>query len=141
MTFARKRQTSRDILRFSGASRRDPAIDAWFKECPRELGAIARPWFARMRRCGSDVRELIHDGCPVVCIEDAPFGYVDVFTAHVNVGFFQGASLLDPVGLLEGTGRFMRHVKLRPGSPVDGSALEALIGAAYLDIKARLKAE
>ena len=92
-----------------------------------------------MRRCGTDVRELIHDGCPVACIEDAPFGYVDVFTAHVNVGFFQGASLRDQAGLLQGSGRFMRHVKLRPGSAVDAPALEALIGAAYSDIKARLR--
>jgi hypothetical protein len=138
MTVARKVQASKDILRFSGASKRDRAIDAWFKECPRDLGAIARTWFVRMRGCGPDVRELIHDGCPVVCIEEAPFAYVDVFTGHVNVGFFRGASLQDPAGLLEGTGRFMRHVKLRPGVVLDAVSLEALITAAYLDIKERL---
>jgi hypothetical protein len=47
-----------------------------------------------------------------------------VFTAHVNVGFFRGAELSDPNGLLQGTGKFMRHVKLRPGAP-SLSALEA----------------
>jgi len=139
VAFARRLQTSRDIFRLSGASRRDRAIDAWFDEQPDDLGALARGWFARMRACGNDVRELIHDGCPVACIDDAPFGYVDAFTAHVNVGFFQGASLRDPARLLQGTGRFMRHVKLKPGSLVDASPLEALIGLAYVDIKARLK--
>jgi hypothetical protein len=87
-----------------------------------------------MRQCGPNVRELMHDGCPTVCVEDAAFAYVGVYTAHVNVGFFHGASLPDPVGLLQGTGKYMRHVKLRPGTPLDGSALEALIVSAYRDI-------
>jgi len=132
-------QTSRDIFRVSGTSKRDRAIDAWFDEQPGDLGAIARTWFGRMRACGTDVREAMHDGYPVACIEDAPFAYVDAFTAHVNVGFFQGAALHDPAGLLQGAGRFMRHVKLKPAARVDEASLEALIVAAHRDIRARLK--
>ena len=128
-----------DILRFTGAVKRDPSIDVWLKARPNALGSIARQWFARMRGCSHDVLELMHDGCPTVCVEDAPFAYVNVFKAHVNVGFFHGASLNDPAGLLEGSGRFMRHVKLKPGSPVNTSALDALITAAYLDIEARVR--
>ena len=138
MAIARKLQTSRDIFRVSGTSKRDRAIDAWLDEQPEELGATARTWFARMRACGSDVREVMHDGCPVACIEDAPFAYVDAFTAHVNVGFFQGASLPDPAGVLRGTGRFMRHVKLKPTLLVGEPVLQALIEAAYRDMKSRL---
>ena len=134
-------QTSRDIFRVSGTSKRDRAIDAWFDEQPEDLGAIARTWFGRMRACGTDVREAMHDGCPVACIEDAPFAYVDAFTAHVNVGFFQGAALHDPAGLLQGAGRFMRHVKLRPGLEVDPKALAALIETAYVDMKKRLETD
>ena len=126
------------ILRFSGAVGRDPAVDKWLDEQPGELGSIARTWFARMRRCGADVRELMHDGCPVACVEDAPFGYVNAFTAHVNVGFFHGAALPDPAGLLQGTGKTMRHVKVKPGLALDGPSLRALINAAYKDIGARL---
>lgn len=128
------------FLRFTGAVEREPAIDTWLDELPGELGAIARAWFSRMRACGDDVRELMHDGAPTACVEDAPFAYVNAFRAHVNVGFFHGAALEDPAGLLEGTGRFMRHVKLRPGTEIDGAALEALIVAAYRDILARLGA-
>ena len=127
------------MLRFSGAVERDPAIDVWLNKQPDELHSIAHEWFARMRECGDDVRELMHDGCPVACVEDAPFGYVNIFKAHVNVGFFNGAALQDPAGLLEGNGKRMRHVKLKLGSEVDSSALGALIVAAYLDIKARLE--
>jgi len=127
------------LLRFSGALAQDPAIAKWLYKQQGELGAIALQWFAQMRRCGADVRELLHDGCPVACVDDAPFGYVHVFRAHVNVGFFHGAALTDPAGLLEGTGRYMRHVKLKPGLVVDASALEALIVAAYQDIGIRLQ--
>jgi hypothetical protein len=118
---------------------RDPAIDAWMKKHSGELGAIARRWFEVMRRCGDEVRELMHDGCPVACLGDAPFGYVNVFTSHVNVGFFQGAALPDPARLLQGTGKRMRHVKRRPGVGLDDAALGELIDAAYRDIKARVE--
>lgn len=129
------------FLRFNGAVEREPAIDAWLDARRPDLGAIARTWFSRIRQCGPDVRELMHDGCPTACVEDAAFAYVNAFRAHVNVGFFHGASLPDPAGLLEGSGRFMRHVKLRPGTAADGEALEALIAAAYRDIVAKLKGQ
>jgi hypothetical protein len=92
-----------------------------------------------MRKCGDEVRELLHDGCPVACLGDAPFGYVNVFTSHVNAGFFHGAALPDPARLLQGTGRFMRHVKLKPGTATNAAALSRLIAAAYSDIKARVE--
>jgi hypothetical protein len=126
-----------ELLRFDGAVLRDPAIDEWMRKHAGELGAIAHQWFEVMRKCGDEVRELLHDGSPVACFGDAPFGYVNVFTAHVNVGFFQGASLPDPAGLLQGNGKFMRHVKLKPGMAVNVAALSRLIETAYSDIKAR----
>jgi hypothetical protein len=100
-----------------------------------ELGTIASRWFDVMRGCGDDVRELLHDGHPTACVGEAAFGYVNAFKAHVNVGFFHGAALPDPEGLLEGTGKFMRHVKLRPDETVDAEALTALIESAYADMK------
>ncbi|HUQ89612.1 MAG TPA: DUF1801 domain-containing protein [Vicinamibacterales bacterium] len=125
------------VLRFPGGVKRDPAIEIWMTEQPDELSEIARRWFEVMRACGNDVLELIHDDQPTACIGDAAFGYVDAFTAHVNVGFFRGAELADPALVLEGTGKFMRHVKLRPGQPVNSRALEALIKAAYADMRRR----
>ena len=126
-------------MRFSNAVERDPAVDAWFESRAGKLGAIARLWYERMRKCGDDVRELLHDGHPTACVGDAAFGYVNAFTAHVNVGFFLGARLADPAGLLEGTGKNMRHVKLRPGAEIDREALAGLIRAAYARVKAEGK--
>lgn len=128
-----------ELLRFNDAVERDPAIDAWMEEHPGEFGDIAHQWFEAMRKCGDEVRELLHDGCPVACLGDAPFGYVNVFTSHVNVGFFHGTALPDPARLLQGIGKFMRHVKLRPGTATNVAALSSLIDAAYSDIKARVE--
>ena len=130
-----------DIWRFSRTARRDPGVEAWFAEGPVELRSIAKQWFERMRQCGDDLRELLHDGCPVACVSDVPFAYVNTFKSHVNVGFFNGAGLKDPGGLLEGSGRHMRHVKLMPGRDLNEAALGDLINAAYADIKARLGRE
>jgi hypothetical protein len=126
------------LFRLAGGLKRDPAIDRWLDAQTAELGAIARRWFDELRACGEDVRELLHDGCPTACVEDAAFGYVNVFSAHVNVGFFQGAELFDPDRLLEGKGKRMRHVKLRPGSDIDPVTLSRLIDQAYRDMRGRL---
>jgi len=129
-----------DLFCFQNSVRRDPAVDDWMHKHAGKLGEIARRWFDVMRRCGEDVRELLHDGHPTACVGDAAFGYVNAFKDHVNVGFFRGAEIADPNILLEGTGRLMRHVKLRPGQEVDAAALTALIGTAYKDMKRRVEA-
>jgi hypothetical protein len=128
-----------DFLRFTGAVRQDPQIETWFSGLSEPFASVARQWFQQMRDCGPDVRELLHDGCPVVCVADAPFAYVNAFKAHVNIGFFLGAMLPDPTGLLEGSGKRMRHVKLRPGDELDAEALRDLIEAAYEDIQQRVE--
>lgn len=128
------------LLTFTGAVKKDPAIDRWIDGHPNDIAALARAWFTHLRACGADVRELLHDGCATVCVRDAPFAYVGAYKAHISVGFFQGATLPDPAGLMEGTGKLMRHVKIRPGRSVDRLALEALIDAAYRDILSKLDA-
>lgn len=120
------------------AVRRAPEVEAWLT-APDPLRQLARPWFETIRALGPDVRELLHDGCPTACVGDTAFAYVAAFKAHVNIGFFHGAELPDPAGLLQGSGKLMRHVKVIWGQPVDEAALHALIAAAYADIRARLR--
>jgi hypothetical protein len=128
-----------DVFRLPSAVKHDRAIDAWLGAQRDDLRPLVETWFERMRECGVDVRELMHDGCPTACVGDAAFGYVNAFKDHVNVGFFFGALLKDPARLLEGTGKRGRHVKLRPGRDVDAAALAQLVNTAYVDIKARLR--
>lgn len=126
------------LFRFTGATRHSPEVARWFKAQCAGLGDRAERWFSLMRACGPDVRELLHDGWPTACVEDAAFAYVSVHAAHVNVGFYRGAELPDPAGLLQGSGKRMRHVKLAAGAGIDEGALEALVAAAYRDMKGRL---
>src|SRR6476660_1040930 len=125
------------LFRLPSAVRRDPAVETWFFGLTDPLRLIAREWFLRMRRCGDDVCEILHDGCPTACVGDAAFAYVNAFSGHAAVGFFHGSSLPAPAGLLEGTGKRMRHVKLRPGVDLDERALEKLIVAACDDVRRR----
>lgn len=129
------------LMRLPSSARRDPAVARWMQEHSGELGAIARRWFEVMRSCGDDIRELLPDGHPTECVGDATFVYVNAFRAHVNVGFFRGAEIAGPERLLEGTGKSMRHVKLRPERDVDAGALKSLIETAYADMRGRVKAE
>lgn len=123
-----------------GARRHDPHVAAWFDSAdPVRLMAVT--WFARLKACGDDVCEIMHDGAPTSCVSDAAFAYVSAHARHANIGFFHGNALADPAGLLLGSGKHMRHVKLVWGKPVDEAAVGALITAAYADIVARLAAK
>ena len=113
----------RALFRLDNTAKRHPLVSRWLNDRQGALGAIARRWFEALRHCGDDVTEVLHDGQPTACVEGAAFAYVDVFASHVNLGFFQGAELSDPKGLLEGTCKFMRHAKLQPGLDVDTAAL------------------
>lgn len=127
-----------NLFRLAGTSPKDPVVEAWFAQGD-PLRALVEPWFEVMRGCGPDVTELLHDGMPTACVSDVAFAYVAAFTTHAGIGFFHGASLPDPAGLLEGSGKRMRHVKLRWDRSPDGAFIEALIAAAYRDIHRRLK--
>lgn len=59
--------------------------------------------------------------------------YVMPQREQVNLGFFRGTSLDDPEGLLEGTGKSMRHIKVRSIEDADRSAVRDLLVAARLE--------
>ena len=124
------------LFRFNQAARRDPAVEAWLHERIDVIGGLAHQWFEQLRNCGDDIRELMHDGHATACVDDAAFAYVAAYKAHAAIGFYRGAALPDPHGLLEGKGKAMRHVKLRPEQEPSTSAVRALIDAAYRDMRA-----
>jgi hypothetical protein len=126
------------LFLFENCAKRDPAIEVWMKQHAGELGNIALGWFEVIRQCGIDVRELMHDGYPTACVSTAAFAYIGVFKAHVNIGFFRGAELSDPSGLLQGSGKYMRHVKITPGTKVNSQAMKELIETAYSDMRRRI---
>lgn len=127
------------IFHFPQARALDPEVEAWF-DGP-EMRLLVRPWHEALRALGPDIRELLHDGWPTACAGDAAFAYVAAYAAHAAIGFYFGAALPDPHGLLEGSGKRMRHLKLRWAEPVNAAAISGLMDAAYSDIHARLADE
>jgi hypothetical protein len=127
------------LFTLSGAVRRDPAVEFWW-DVLDPMRAMVRPWFEYIRSQGEDVRECLHDHMPTACVETAAFAYVNAFNAHAAIGFFHGSALPDPQRLLEGTGKRMRHVKLKPDMELDENALRSLIEAAHADARSRIAA-
>jgi len=80
-----------------------------------------------------EVRELLHDG-----LSGCMFGRCALRLCQC-IHLARGASLWDPARLLQGTGKFMRYVQLRPGTAANAAALSRLIDTAYSDIKARVE--
>lgn len=129
------------LFRLNDSAQFEPSVRRWFDDHSDPLGLVAQRWFNVMRASGEDVWEVLHDGQPTACVNGVAFAYVAAYTSHVNVGFFHGAKLSDPKGLLEGSGKFMRHVKIRPGHDIDELAMCSLIESAYADIKSRLNSQ
>lgn len=58
------------------------------------------------------------------------FCYIAVFKDRINLGFYYGAELPDPEGLLEGTGELLRHVKISAPKQLENPALRGLLESA-----------
>ena len=63
------------------------------------------------------------------------YAYIAAYRSHVNLGFYRGASLDDPRGLLEGTGKKLRHIKFVGTTAVKGPAVRALLRQAIAERK------
>ena len=67
------------------------------------------------------------------------YAYLAVHPAHVNLGFYRGALLPDPAGLLTGTGNNMRHIRIDDPADVARSEIAELLQAAKAEREAALK--
>jgi hypothetical protein len=55
------------------------------------------------------------------------YAYISAHESHVNLGFYHGGSLKDPAGLLEGTGKKLRHVKIHDLGEAGNPAIRTLL--------------
>ena len=61
------------------------------------------------------------------------YAYIAVQSSHINLGFYHGASLADPSGLLEGTGKKLRHIKIRDQASAKIGAIAKLLHQAIAE--------
>lgn len=107
------------------------STDAYFAAIPEETRATAIAVRDVVRRAAPDLVETMCMGIPHWAGKDYVL-YIADYTHHVNLGFRKGAQIRDTTGRLEGTGKGLRHVKVRVGEPVPAKALAALIRKAIV---------
>ena len=103
------------------------SFDEYVEDQSAKNRAIIRALRRFVRRVQPGLDESVKwgNGC---CIgRDGPVAYVYSATGYVQFGFFRGSSLKDPKGLLEGSGRYVRHTKVRAPSGIDERAFAALL--------------
>ena len=100
------------------------------------LAAIARRLRAMIRDVDADTVETVRLGDHAATFGVGPkkmtegYAYIMPMRGYINLGFYQGALLADPKQLLEGTGKGLRHVKIRSLAEADRPAVRALVAAA-----------
>ena len=106
-----------------------------------ELRNVVRGLRSFVKKCVPGTNETVNAwGIPTFGRKD-PFCFFMVGKYHVTLGFHSGTSLNDPEGLLEGTGRNIRHVKLRTLDDMERKGLKNLVqAAARLEGKAPMRA-
>ena len=123
-------------IRYAGAVRRDRAIDAQIGSHDGAMGETLARLVAIARDAEPEHDEISHRGAPSFCIDGEPYCYIVPFSRHVTLGFCHGAALPDPDGLLEGRGKYQRHVKVKTGEPVPAGAIARLVAASARRVRA-----
>ncbi len=102
-------------------------VEAWFESVPRDQQETLLQLRAAVKKVAPDAVEELKWGRPCYSNEGGLFCYLHSTKSHATLGFQRGSSLRDPTNLLEGTGKDMRHVKLKLGASASSSAIQALL--------------
>lgn len=111
-------------------------VQVWLESLP----SGKKPLIEALRRligsAAPDAHEIIYHDALGYGPTDSGFDrivYISVFEKHLNVGFFFGGFLPDPEGLLVGSGKRMRHIKIRSLQEIENSALTSILAQAWSD--------
>ena len=128
-------------VRYAGAVRRDPAIDAYVRSRPAPAGEALARLVAIARAAEPRHDEILHRGAPSFCIDGEPYCYLVDYARHVTLGVCHGFALPDPEKLLEGRGKWTRHVRVRLGASFDADAVSRLVAASARRVRALRSAD
>jgi hypothetical protein len=91
--------------------------DAWFNALEPDKRGVLLELRELIKASDPAAIEEIKWGRPCYSNSRGMFCYLHKTKSHATLGFQNGALLDDPEGFLEGTGKDMRHVKIRPHDP------------------------
>ena len=107
--------------------KRYDSFDEYFADQTAKNQSIIRLLRRFVEREAPQLEESVKWGNGCWLKEKAPVAYVYSAPDHVQFGFFAGARLKDPKGLLRGEGKFVRHIRLQKPSHIDEPAFRALL--------------
>ena len=108
---------------------RSKNVDSWISEHDPALRQICEALRNIILDAGPELRESIKWSNPIYEKNGRVF-YLSATERYVNLGFFDGANLADPDGRIAGTGKKMRHVKVRALEDIDKVQFAAWVGEA-----------
>src|SRR5262245_56024837 len=103
------------------------SFDAYLEDQSVKNQKIIRALRRFVKRVAPKLSEAVKWGNGCWVNDNGPVAYVYSDSDHVQFGFFRGASLKDPLGLLQGKGEYVRHAKVRRPSEIDERAFTALL--------------
>ena len=107
-----------------------PSFDAYLKDQPRANQTVIRALRKLVKRAAPSLEEAVKYGNGCWVQGKHPIAYVYAAADHTQFGFIAGAKLADPKGLLEGSGAYVRHTKLRSTRDIAERDLVALLAQA-----------
>lgn len=111
------------------ARKRTQGVDAYVKELPKEQQPIVEGLRAFIFANAPHLTEKLKWGNPTY-IGRSNVCWIISYRDHVDFGFFRGTELPDPKGILEGTGKGLRHVKIYRRDDIPEKLLRSLLVAA-----------
>jgi len=114
-----------------------PSFDDFLADQSPNNQVVIRALRRFVKRVEPELSEAVKWGNGCWIGQKGPVAYVYSDSGYVQFGFFSGSSLRDPKGLLEGKGRYVRHIKVRDPSEIDQLAFAALLGQAAESRKRR----
>lgn len=103
------------------------SIDECLKDYPARLQTLAQELRRFIKKHVPEAKESVNSwGIPTFSLAGS-FAFFLIAKAHLSLGFALGTSLKDPHHLLEGTGKNLRHVKIRTSEDLSRPGLAELI--------------
>jgi hypothetical protein len=116
--------------RNKNTTKKSITVDAYVRNHGTQWNALAKQLRALVKKEIPDVKEYVNPWKLPTFASRGPLGYFMIGKSHVTFGLYRGTSLDDPECLLEGTGKNLRHVKIRSAEDLARPALRELIRAA-----------
>lgn len=106
------------------------SFDAYLADQPPKNRKIIRALRAFVKRRAPELEESVKWGNGCWLLDGGPVAYVYSDVEYVQFGFIRGSSFSDPLGLLNGAGQYVRHIKVRDVSDIEPRAYGALLAQA-----------